>query len=107
MKNGEIIEPIANAPYAAPISCPLNFRTLARYVPMLTYQQPQIKHCRNMKRESVILTAVRLVERLRMYGSLHAKRRRIQRACGRPSAFDTVPVPESIPPEQSSVPGSS
>src|SRR2546425_11624766 len=24
-KNGEIIEPMANAPYAAPISCPLKF----------------------------------------------------------------------------------
>ena len=57
-KNGEIIEPMANAPYARPICPPSKPRVLPRYVAMLTYQDPQMKYCRNMKILSLILRAV-------------------------------------------------
>src|SRR5580765_8555044 len=57
-KNGEIIDPIAKAPYAHPTSCPVNFRTLVRYVPRLMYHAPQMKYCRNMKIESLVFRKV-------------------------------------------------
>ncbi len=39
---------MAKAPYARPMSPPPNPRVLARYVPMLAYQDPQMKYWRNM-----------------------------------------------------------
>ena len=35
-----------------------------QYVPMLTYQEPQMKYWRNMKKESLILSAVCMGERI-------------------------------------------
>src|SRR2546423_802119 len=57
-KNGEIIDPIANAPYAAPTCWPLNFNTFVRYVPRLIYHAPQMKYWRNMNTESLVLRTV-------------------------------------------------
>ena len=43
---------IAMALYAAPICTPLACNTLSKYVPMVTYQDPQIKKLRNIINES-------------------------------------------------------
>src|SRR5258706_11962887 len=57
-KKGEIIDPIANAPYANPTCWPLNFNTFVRYVPRLIYHAPQMKYWRNMNTDSFPFSAV-------------------------------------------------
>src|SRR5215207_5229356 len=51
-KNGEIIDPMANAPYASPTWPPSNFSALSRYAAMLAYHDPQMKYWRNMNAAS-------------------------------------------------------
>ena len=49
---------MAKAPYASPTWPPSKPSVLARYVPMLAYQQPQMKYWRNMNADSVTFNLV-------------------------------------------------
>src|SRR5690242_5411833 len=47
-KNGEIMDASAVVPNTAPACVPENFSVIVKYVPMVTYQQPQTTKFRNI-----------------------------------------------------------
>src|SRR5688572_26312667 len=51
-KKGDTIAAIAVVPYARPTCVPSNLRVVPRYVPIVTYQEPQTKYWRNIIIES-------------------------------------------------------
>ena len=61
-KNGEIIAAIAVVPYASPICSPEKCSVCRSYVPIVTYQAPQTKYCRNIIADSFTRTARRRVQ---------------------------------------------
>ena len=53
-KKGEIMVAMASAPYAEATCTPLDCKCVTIYVPMVTYQAPQMKYWRNIIMESRI-----------------------------------------------------
>src|SRR5262245_19885130 len=57
-KNGEIIAATAVVPAARPICAPEKRNVEPSHVPIVTYQAPQMKYCRNIMVESFIRVLV-------------------------------------------------